>query len=302
MRALLGGAALIFASAWLWHASMAQVITPFTTRFTTNAKGDIAAIGNTLMTCPPGNANCAAAQMGTGTLLNNNDFAMVRVDVDSDATTFTSSRAALTLPPGASVLFAALYWGADTSAGTSGMAAPNAALRTQVLFQTPTATTYTPLTGTQIGISGTRYHAFANVTSLVQAAGNGTYTVANVQSGTGNDRYAGWSLVIAYTDPSEPPRNLTIFDGFAIVSSGNPNVSFPVSGFLTPPSGPVNTRLGTVGYEGDLGFTGDSLRLNNTTISNALNPPNNFFNSTITRLGARITAKTPDYINNLGLI
>ena len=279
--------------------SLAQVITPFSSRFTTNAKGDIAAIGNTLMTCPAG-ATCTTAQAGTGSTLNNNDFAMIHVDVDGNAATFNSSRATLALPSGASVLFAGLYWGADTSAGSSGSAAPNAALRTQVSFLSPVASSYATLTGTQIGISGTRYHAFANVTSLVQAAGNGIYTIGNVQAGTGADRYSGWSLVVVYADATQPPRNLTVFDGLAIVSTSAANVSFTVSGFLTPPSGTVNTRLGTVGYEGDLGFTGDTLRLNSTNITNSLNPSNNFFNSSTTRLGTRITAKTPDYVNNLG--
>ena len=44
---------------------------------------------------------------------------------------------------------------------------------------------------------------------MVQAAGAGTYAVGNVQAGTGGDRYAGWTLVVAYEDPSQPPRNLT---------------------------------------------------------------------------------------------
>lgn len=88
----------------------------------------------------------------------------------------------------------------------------------------------------------------------MQAAGKTIYTLANVQSGAGNNRYVAWSLVVAYTDPSEPPRKLTIFAGFAIVNSGSLQVSFPASGFLPPPSGPVNTRLDTVGGESDLGF------------------------------------------------
>ena len=52
------------------------------------------------------------------------------------------------------------------------------------------------------------------------AAGAGTYSVANVQAGTGGDRYAGWTLVVAYEDLTQPPRNLTVDDGFITVSSG----------------------------------------------------------------------------------
>lgn len=278
----------------------AQVITPFSVRYSTNDTGDIAIIGNTLMTCQSSASGCVAGQGGTGSVINNNNFTMINVDVDTDATTFNSSRATLNLPAGSTVLFAGLYWGADTSAGSSGSAAPNAAIRNQVRFLTPVSAGYLNRTGTQVGLSGTRYHAFDNVTALVQAGGNGIYGVANVQAGTGGDRYAGWSLVVVYRAPSQPPRNLTVLDGYALVNSGTPNVNVPVSGFTTPPAGPVNTRLGVVAYEGDLGLVGDSLRLNSVTLSDALNPADNFFNSSIARLGTRISAKSPDYINQLG--
>ena len=56
-------------------------------------------------------------------LLNNNNFAMARVNVDS--TTLDSSSARLSLPVGARVLFAGLYYGARTNAGTGGKAAPD---------------------------------------------------------------------------------------------------------------------------------------------------------------------------------
>ena len=90
----------------------------------------------------------------------------------------------------------------------------------------------------------------------MQAAGAGTYSVANVQAGTGGDRYAGWTLVVAYSDPTQPPRNLTVDDGFVTVSSGSPPITIPVSGFKTPPTGPVRTTVGFVAYEGDAGLTG----------------------------------------------
>lgn len=279
------------------RVSQAQVITPFTPRFSINSRGDVVLTGNTLMTCPVGVGTCNANGAG-----NNNSYSMGYVNSDTDLTTFNSSSAGVNLPAGAEVLFAGLYWGADTSAGNMGGApAPNAAASLQISFDTPAAGSYQTINGALIGVGGsTRYHAFYDATSLVQAAGNGTYTVANVQAGTGGDRYAGWSLVIAYRLASAELRNLTVFDGYASVSSGNPNVSFTVSGFLTPPSGPVVTRLGTVVYEGDRESSGDNLRLNGAILSNSLNPSNNYFNSTITDLGVPITDKTPNFTNQLG--
>ena len=95
----------------------------FGIRFQTNDEGDITSAANTVMTCPAADPLCAPARAG-GTRDNNN-FLMTYVDVDADGTTFDSSTADLTIPAGATVLFAGLYWGADTSAGTGGAGAPD---------------------------------------------------------------------------------------------------------------------------------------------------------------------------------
>lgn len=188
------------------------------------------------------------------------------------------------------MLFAGLYWGARS----------NAATRNQVRFSTPASGGYSTITATQLDANNPAYQGFANVTALVQAGGSGTYTVANVQRTTGTDQYAGWALVIVVRDPVELRRNLVVFDGYGTVQSSATTVTIPVSGFLTPTSGAVNAQLGVVAYEGDLGQTGDVLRLNATNLTDATNPPNNVFNSTISRLGSAITAKNPNYVNQIG--
>ena len=277
----------------------AAVIRGFSQRFSTNDNGEITLVGNTLMTCPASAAACAGAQDGSGATLNNNNFTMTWVDVDADGATFDSSRATWTLPSGGSVLWAGLYWSADTSAGGSGAAAPTASARDTVLLAPPGGS-YQTVTATQLDASGTRYQGFADVTATVRAGGSGSWTVANVQAGTGTDRYAGWALVVVEHNPAAAPRNLTVFDGFAIVSAGD-TVPVPVSGFTTPPRGSFTTSMGTVTYEGDAGLTGDMLKLNGTTLSDALNPATNFFNSTVSAAGTRLDAKDPDYSNQLGL-
>jgi uncharacterized repeat protein (TIGR01451 family) len=299
----------------LANAAPAAADRGFTPRFSTNDTGYIALAANTLMTCPAAAAGCTAAQQTRGTStaasgINNNDYTMQYVNTAPGTVgasqSFNSSSATLSLPAGATVLFAGLYWGADTSAGTGGVAA-NEALAGQVGFRAAGAAGYSTLTAAPADLNFStassfthRYGAFANVTSQVQAAGSGTYSVANVQAGTGEDRYAGWSLVVAYHLSSDPPRNLTVFDGFQSISSGGQPVSIPVSGFQTPPSGPVHTTLGFVAYEGDAGFIGDSATLDGTTLSDAANPGNNFFNSAISNLGANVSTKTPNYVNQLG--
>ena len=77
------------------------------------------------------------------------------------------------------------------------------------------------------------------MTAIVRAAGPGTYWGANVVAGTGEDRYAGWSLVVVYRAPGLPLRNLTVFDGFADVGRDEPQ-TISLSGFRTP--SPVPSR------------------------------------------------------------
>jgi hypothetical protein len=86
--------------------AVAQVVRPFTQRFATNVAGDISLIGNTLMSCRrPGVTGCKG---------NNNSYDMVHVQDTPDATVLNRSTAALTLPVGATVAWAGLYWGGRT--------------------------------------------------------------------------------------------------------------------------------------------------------------------------------------------
>lgn len=297
----------------------AQVIDSFTPPlFNTKVRGDIQIVGNTLLTCNPSGTNgasCSTARNSfTGTPTPRNDtYNMIYVDVDGDSTTFNSSTANLTLPAGATVLRAYLFWGAVS----------NNATRTQVLFRTPATAGYNTINGSLVAAtnanfgsgstSSESYQAFADVTSLVQAGGTGTYGIANVQAIQGGPStgsaapYGGWSLVIVYEAPNEKPRDLSVFGGLARVQQANSQVSIDITGFTTPPFGAVNARVGVVAYDGDATGTGDSLSLqrtvsplNTTTLTNSLNPSNDFFNSTITRLGSHLTDKNPNYLNQLG--
>jgi uncharacterized repeat protein (TIGR01451 family) len=185
----------------------AQVVRPFTFRFQTDVPGDIRLIGNTLMYCPqPGANGC------TGT---NNSFSMVHFKDTPDATVLNRSTADLLLPAGATVEWAGLYWG-----GRSGSVSVPAN-RQQMKFRTPqtpvgtyeTITSEIPLDTCTSG-SLSAYQGFATVTTLVSAAGSGTYVGADVKSSTGANAYAGWALVVVFRSEALPLRNLVVFDGF----------------------------------------------------------------------------------------
>jgi len=73
---------------------------------------------------------------------------------------------------------------------------------------------------------------FVDVTAHVQRSGSGSYTVANVQTATGEDRHAGWGLMVAYESAGDPPRDLTVFDGLQSFTQGTRTLTIPVSNFF----------------------------------------------------------------------
>ena len=291
---------LVILSGLVSQLVSAQEVRPFTERFGENARGDIVLVGNVLMTCDSADADCADVQQGLVT--GNNNRAMAYVNIDPAAGFINSSSADLSLPAGAEVLYAGLYWG--------GRADPADSERDQIQLRAPGETAYTQLTASQLdtitaqGTATTRpFQAGLDVTSIVAAAGNGTYFVGDLNASLGQDGlgfYGGWALVVAYRDESQPLRRLTIFDGAANVA-GSDTISTTVTGLLTPLSGSFETFLGALVWEGDEGIVGDSVALDGTVLSDALNPPDNFWNSSITRLGERIDAKSPDYVNQLAV-
>ena len=97
---------------------------PVTPSFSANLRGNFVTAANTLLTCPgnPLTRRERAARRRQGRSAepcegaNNNDQNMRYVNIDP-AGHFNSSRATLTLPDGARVVQAYLYWGADLARG-----------------------------------------------------------------------------------------------------------------------------------------------------------------------------------------
>ena len=286
----------------------AAVQFPFNAVYNSQENGAIALIGNSQLTCPSSASGCTAARAGTGsgTALNNNNYVMGFVDTDGDSFTTNSSTADLALPAGSTVLSALLVWGGRKIAGDGGAAA--ASTLDRVALKVPGGS-YATVTGAVLdpnlntSADNGPYQGSLDITAQVKAAGNGTYSVGNLAAATGVDRYAGWSMVVAYRNPAAPLRDLRIFRGFANVttSAGNDNVDIPINGFLAPAAGPVNASVGVVAWEGDKGLTGETAKLNGTTLTDATHPLGNFFNSSISDAGTQITTRNPPDINNFGV-
>ncbi|MEO8406713.1 MAG: hypothetical protein ABI480_19020, partial [Chitinophagaceae bacterium] len=282
--------------------SHAQLVTAFTIRYQSTQKGGIRYLSNTSATCSGGCAGTSEVPpAGTS---SDNGFTAVYVDVDADATTFSSSSDSLALPSCSQISWAGLYWGGEMT-----NVATNYATRNQVSIKT-NGGAYTNLTADALqdnSVGFTTYHCFKDITSIVQAGGsNARYTLANVAVRTGGtNRFGGWTIVVVYKNDLQPTRNLTVFNGLANVSGTN-TTDIPVSGFLTPLSGPVSFELGAVTYDGDRASTGDQLLFNGAgsfvNVSDAINPTNDVFNSTLGYNAVRKTTPfiNPSYSNTLG--
>ncbi|HEY1237112.1 MAG TPA: hypothetical protein VGE91_02170 [Solirubrobacterales bacterium] len=308
-------AALLIASVPTAEAALRN----FSLRYGENVRGNVAFASNTLMECPVTDLDtCAGGAVHNDPNANNNNRRMNRLDVDGfvDANgdgvddTETSSRAVLSIPPGAEIRFAGLYWAGHVPADFSAADPDDANAWLNTLIDPPGAGGYQTVTGSELDTSGPvgsppnvahDWNSFADVTNIVRAAGPGEYTVGGVPLqpnptfSSSVSASGGWALWVAYADPAEPWRNLSVFDGFQ-----GPTQTFPVSGFVTPPTGSFNTSIGVSAIEGDAGLGGDAMQINGINLQDALTPASNFFNSRITRFGVDDGDRTPNFLNQLG--
>jgi uncharacterized repeat protein (TIGR01451 family) len=263
-------------------------------------------------------ANTIAVEVHLRTTTSTNMSFDMQVLGISNNGTFSSSSADLNLPTCSQVLFAGLYWGA--SQGTDGVNVGWRTGETKIKFKIPGAAAYSILTSTQTdyhdgvlspGLPHTGYRGFVDITSLINTTNpNGTYTAADVVGPLGViNGSGGWAIVVVYANAALQPRNLTVFDGSAIMNGGDPPLHIPVNGFLTPPSGPVSCELGTIVYDGDrvsqdeYSFKQNSNPAIGTYISqtpSATANLNDMWNSTITYKGVSVLNRNPAHINTLG--
>ncbi|MDX5585559.1 MAG: T9SS type B sorting domain-containing protein [Aureibaculum sp.] len=267
----------------------AQTTVPFSKRYeTAGIFGDLTIIGNSIL-------GPSSDTPYYGTALNDN-INMVFVDIDGDPSTFSSSSATFTTSSCNRVVYAGLYWGAYLAPSTP---APN-----EVKFKIPGGT-YQDLTAD----ANLDLIYYKDVTDIVTTNlhASGDYYVANVSSTLGRQNSAGWSLVIVFEDPTESRKYISTFDGFSAVRNAPFNqVDFNYSGFVTPPSGPVEGRVGVAALEGDYRLVGDQMLFKAdgnstfTALSDAENREDNFFNSKITENGTIVTDRNLNSTNTLG--
>ncbi|MGB1076028.1 MAG: PKD domain-containing protein [Flavobacteriales bacterium] len=295
----------------IWsHPLLAQVIEDFDIRYQAQQNGGILFLANTTMHCGSG-SNCTEAQEAMPfdwPQDNNNGHNMQYLDMDNDPSTWSSSSDSVSLGVCAEITFAGLYWAGRLGNGSP----PDEEFLDQVKISAGSGSPYIDVFADEtlyFDASGVdNYCCFADLTDWVsQNPTNTQYSIGNVVSVQGNSSWGGWVLILAYSDALSPMRNLTVFDGVAVITmSGwdNDIVDVPISGFQTPPFGPVDLQLGVIAYDGDRGEGGDQLGFNGNGnfiyIEDETHDINNVFNSTHSTNGNMNPWREPAFNNNLG--
>ncbi|MDC7731427.1 DUF7507 domain-containing protein [Bacillus thuringiensis] len=267
---------------------------PITNRFSTTTNGALAITGNTLGLSKISNQNRAGTIGAIGAFATTNTALQVPTFPAGTTLNYTqnSSTAILNIPAGSTILYAELVWGGNYLSRDQNI---TSVLGNPVSFTTPISTySITPSAVTasnQTFVSNSITFGFytrsADVTTLIQAGGAGSYTtgavpglVDPIDASNGTINSAGWTLIVAYQNGTLPARNLTIYVAGNRVSAETGSADVSVSGFLTPSGGPVSGRLFLSSTEGDADLTGDQALFGpNFSSLNALSGPNNAINN-----------------------
>ena len=129
------------------------------------------------------------------------------------------------------------------------------------------------------------FSAFADITNLVANAGNGMYTVSDLDLNATintltycNNRtnFGGWAMIVVYKNSTLPLNQLNVYDGLQGIPT---SVNITLNSLNVIDN--AGAKIGFLAWEGDSNLTeGETLKVNGNTLSNALNPPSNAFNST----------------------
>jgi len=216
-----------------------------------------------------GAVNFTGTQVTLRTQSNNGNACAV-------ASSTTNRTAVLTLPSGATVLSAQLYWAGSGSADNT------------VTFQGKSVAATRKYSSTTVGNGMNYFGGAADVTDTVKAKGSGTYTFSGLTVSTGSPWCAsqavlgGFSLLVVYSHPNESERVLNLYEGFRYLQ--NSEFTLTASNFRWPtPWVPIRekARVGHITWEGDatLLASGENLLFNGNELTDDMNPSGNQFNS-----------------------
>jgi large repetitive protein len=318
----------------------AAVVAPFTSDYDKVVFGEFIIAGNVVHQCPVAATDCISGQSSNSSTLGApqiNDYHYMRpVDIDSDPSTFNSSSARITIPAGATIDYARLWWVGNSGAAVKSNGAsifscqasqPNTASPNVATAPTgfpnsagPTSTnpvkmklnggTYSSLTPQRFtqdaaaGNGGRHYSASADIKALVAAQPTGApidITVGNIWTPSGNNCVGGWEIGIVWKfanpDPTFAPKPRQVLFFDGFVSQGKADA--PTQANLTGFTLVGGTRrLGVGIIEGDQGITGDQVKASGVALTEPRIAP-----ATTTNFNASTVdgSLDPDFNNTYGL-
>src|SRR5690554_4402402 len=122
--------------------------------------------------------------------------------------------------------------------------------------------------------------AFADVTDLVKATGNGNYLFSDFGTSINcsTTGYGGWAIIVVYEELTLSGRMVNIYDGFEDFSDTSISITLSQMNLTDT----TDAKLGFLVWEGDASIANNEyLKINNNIVSDPpLNPANNIFNGT----------------------
>ena len=184
----------------------------------------------------------------------------------------TSSTTNLNLNSSDTILAAYLYW--------AGSGSGDFEVKLNSIDITPSRT----FADTQDTNNRPFFSAFADVTTQILDTGNGNYTLSELDLTTiipdycGNaTNFAGWSIIIIYSNDTLPLNQINVYDGLQHVPT---DLTIELTNLNVIDD--IGAKIGFLAWEGDAGLSvNESLLINGNLIGNPpLNPSNNAFNGT----------------------
>jgi gliding motility-associated-like protein len=186
----------------------------------------------------------------------------------------TESAADFQLQPGQQLVAAYLYWAGIGTGDLEVQFAGNQIIAERVF-------------GFELNELNKYFAAYADVTAIVAANGNGNYLLSDLDLNDilldycGNTtNFGGWAVTVIYEDATLPLNQVNIFDGLVGVSAQNTSLTIQLNNLNVLDN--TGAKIGFLAWEGDASLAvNETLRINGNIISNPpLNPSDNAFNST----------------------
>ena len=188
----------------------------------------------------------------------------------------TLSVALAGIPTTATVLSAQLYWAGSGSTPDY-----------TVGFESGNVTSTAARSYTSQSVGYDYFSGAVDVTSQVAARRNGNYQFYGLTVNSGSPYCAveavlsGFTLLVVYSDNSQPYRVLNLYEGFQYYRSTSYTTTMTNFRTPSPLTSATTGRVGHITWEGDgtAGQTGEDISVNGNKMTDTLNPSGNQFNS-----------------------